>query len=405
MESQSDRQGGIVFPVKYGYRLIIIFIILAISLVPLASWFFWRGIQSTQVNVISYPYEIYAQLTLARQEVYLIEQQLRDIQSADKMLSYNTIDKRLSYLIFRLDMITNMLDEVKHSTNFHQLTTLAPILHSLKTNTEELQNYLLQYHPDHLDDFVEKSIIDVRLLKQNAAQLFSDASEFLQQGSSSYVKQLSNIALVILVMTFVIIAILFVLIYSLRLVRIQKNKLLQLSHIDELTGVKNRRSFNQIFQDEMDKSVALQTNLTLIILDIDSFKSYNDTYGHIEGDLILSRVACILSDCLTSTHEWLFRIGGEEFAYLARGYNEQQAKERAERLRLAIEESNIPHGANITSDRITLSLGVAQLPDPVYQGDSRLFFKAADKALYQAKHNGRNQVVIAENIGHQKEMV
>jgi diguanylate cyclase (GGDEF)-like protein len=158
--------------------------------------------------------------------------------------------------------------------------------------------------------------------------------------------------------------------------------------IDSLTGIKNRTAFDCNFSRDIEYSHRKQSDLSLIVLDIDFFKRINDNYGHIVGDAVLRQVAQNVEQTIRSS-DALYRYGGEEFAIVLNGTDEAGALLLAERIRQNV--------ANLVIDslkevHITLSLGVA-----VLQADERSeqLFIRADSALYQAKQEGRNQVVTA----------
>jgi diguanylate cyclase (GGDEF)-like protein len=158
--------------------------------------------------------------------------------------------------------------------------------------------------------------------------------------------------------------------------------------IDSLTGVKNRTAFDSNFSRDIEYSRRKQSDLSLIVLDIDLFKRINDSYGHIVGDDVLRQVAQNVEQTIRSS-DALYRYGGEEFAIVLNGTDEAGARLLAERIRQSVENLVI---GSLKDVHITLSLGVA-----VMQADesSKQLFKRADAALYQAKQGGRNRVVTA----------
>ena len=139
-----------------------------------------------------------------------------------------------------------------------------------------------------------------------------------------------------------------------------------------------------------------KTNLTLIIIDIDYFKQYNDTYGHPVGDKTLIRVAKALKRSLKRPTDMAFRIGGEEFAIICSDMKKTIAYTFADKLRLAIGTLNIEHKTSGVEDHLTVSIGVCTVPKH-YLTDAEQIYRHADNALYEAKLNGRNLVVVYEN--------
>ncbi|MCL1883048.1 MAG: diguanylate cyclase [Defluviitaleaceae bacterium] len=164
-----------------------------------------------------------------------------------------------------------------------------------------------------------------------------------------------------------------------------------LSNSDALTGIANRRSFTERLNIEWSRAVRDNAHLTLIIADVDYFKRYNDTYGHVQGDVALKTVANVMSGIAKRDIDMAARWGGEEFALLLPSTDPDGALLIAEKLRTAIENKPIP--ADDKESFVTISLGVNSL---IPTADSVLddFIVNADKALYAAKEQGRNKVCI-----------
>ncbi|OLF55259.1 sensor domain-containing diguanylate cyclase [Pseudomonas chlororaphis] len=164
---------------------------------------------------------------------------------------------------------------------------------------------------------------------------------------------------------------------------------------DSLTGLANRRLFERALETEFGRGGRQASPLSLIMLDIDFFKRYNDTYGHVAGDRCLAEVAQVLRDCCQRKADLVVRYGGEEFVVLLPDTEMQGALAMAEQIRLGVMEKNIPHSGS-PFGRVTLSLGCYCFV-PSGSDSAEAFLKHADAALYQAKKSGRNQVAV-ENI-------
>jgi diguanylate cyclase (GGDEF)-like protein len=158
---------------------------------------------------------------------------------------------------------------------------------------------------------------------------------------------------------------------------------------DSLTGLANRRHFDEEKRQAFDQARRKDEPLALIMLDIDYFKEYNDRYGHQAGDQCLRRIADVLVTAFNYPGELAARIGGEEFAVLLPGMDEDGARRRAEQLRQAVFLLNIPHENSHTTDRVTISLGVVGMDLLNHQSIEQMI-AAADAALYRAKAAGRN---------------
>ncbi len=163
---------------------------------------------------------------------------------------------------------------------------------------------------------------------------------------------------------------------------------------DNLTGIANRRHFDRFFAQEWRRDMRRGTPLSLIMLDVDYFKQYNDHYGHIAGDNCLKRIAEFLKTIAQRPGDLVVRFGGEEFAVIMGATPEKAAQRFAEFIRSNIESLSIPNeNASKTNNMITVSVGVATI---VPKRDTRelVLLELADESLYQAKNNGRNTVVV-----------
>ena len=171
-------------------------------------------------------------------------------------------------------------------------------------------------------------------------------------------------------------------------------KLEEASNTDSLTGLFNRRYFNRIYERELKRAKRGGSYISFMMLDIDHFKSYNDTYGHIEGDNALKAVAKALQESLKRPGDYLFRLGGEEFGILIADSDPKNAKTMAQSLCSRIEALQIPHEGNSAGGFLTLSIGVACLvPAPAM--DENVILSMADANLYEAKEQGRNGYIFS----------
>ncbi len=174
----------------------------------------------------------------------------------------------------------------------------------------------------------------------------------------------------------------------------ENNKLLEkLSISDKLTGLSNRRHFDFSFEKEWRTCLRNGSPISMIFIDIDCFKDYNDYYGHPQGDLCLEIIAHELLEIAERPRDFIARYGGEEFVVFLPDTDKNGALSIAERARLLVEGLKIKHGTSQISSFVTISLGVASITptDPMKSADLTLF---ADKALYMAKNEGRNRVCV-----------
>ncbi len=166
----------------------------------------------------------------------------------------------------------------------------------------------------------------------------------------------------------------------------------ELSLVDPLTRLYNPRHFHTCFRQELARSVRQQQSLALVIADIDFFKRVNDTYGHQIGDVVLVQIARQLTASARES-DIVSRVGGEEFTVLLPGTSAEGAVALAERMRLAIQETPV-HLEDGRSIKVTISFGVAVHEGNVAEPDR--LYALADAALYRAKSEGRNRVVLAD---------
>jgi len=168
-------------------------------------------------------------------------------------------------------------------------------------------------------------------------------------------------------------------------------ELLKLSSIDSLTGIPNRRSFDETLKREWNRAMRNEKHLGLIMLDIDFFKRYNDHYGHQGGDVCLKKVAAGLDSALHRETDFLARYGGEEFSAVLPDTDLNGAIKVAEEMRQTIKSQQISHAKSDVCDMVTISIGVAALV-PQIGMDPEILVAAADQALYKAKEDGRDRV-------------
>lgn len=174
-------------------------------------------------------------------------------------------------------------------------------------------------------------------------------------------------------------------------------RLEELSRIDPLTGLPNRRHFDEAQATEFRRARRSGLPLTVLLCDVDFFKRYNDRYGHAVGDACLRTLGQVLRETFARAGELPARIGGEEFAVLLPGLPTDQALPLAERLRAAVADLGLAHAGSDVAGHVTLSIGVAEL-EPATMDRFDALLLQADRALYRAKAEGRNRVVLASSL-------
>lgn len=182
-----------------------------------------------------------------------------------------------------------------------------------------------------------------------------------------------------------------------RELRAARHRAEQLSSLDGLTGIANRRYFDEQIKSEFGRAFRAQKPVSIVLLDIDCFKQFNDTLGHSAGDDCLAEIGKVLAKFARRGGDTCARFGGEEFVLLLPSSDHAAAMRLAESVRQAIVDCAITHPASAVADHVTASFGVAT-QTPSVEHTPRQLIEAADKALYEAKKAGRNRVNSAAAI-------
>lgn len=185
---------------------------------------------------------------------------------------------------------------------------------------------------------------------------------------------------------------------------VQAQQLEILSRQDALTGLANRRYLDEILRKEWNRAMRHENPLTVMMIDIDYFKAYNDSLGHLAGDYCLKKIADTIASVAARSGDLAARYGGEEFFLIFAMNDDAQAIMQAERLLGLIEALDIPHPTSPVSQSVTLSIGIATLT-PQLNDQMSEFVASADHALYMAKATGRNRYVVAEKVGSAKSVL
>lgn len=175
-----------------------------------------------------------------------------------------------------------------------------------------------------------------------------------------------------------------------KLLQLQQ-ELQELSFRDGLTGVNNRRKFDAVYEREWQDAQRTGEPLSLLMFDVDFFKSYNDQYGHVEGDECLRRVARALDRAAHRSRDCLARYGGEEFVLLLPMTDAPSARAVAQRCMQEVARAGIAHAGSPIGQQLTVSVGMGTVV-PRAQDDPTLFLEEVDRCLYRAKHAGRNRI-------------
>lgn len=180
---------------------------------------------------------------------------------------------------------------------------------------------------------------------------------------------------------------------------IQKNKdlLKRLSHTDGLTGIANRRLFEERFAENWEMCKTKEQPLSLLFIDIDHFKKYNDYFGHLEGDNCLKKIAKATHELIEDYNNLVARYGGEEFVIILPNMNSNEAYEIAKQVKETIKNMQIKHASTTDEQYVTVSIGVGTLI-PTQENEKEDLIQLADQAVYEAKSQGRNRIIVNSGL-------
>ncbi len=249
--------------------------------------------------------------------------------------------------------------------------------------------------------FEYKDVIKkINFLKQHEKDVaYKKRKDFLKEYSSMKDYLFYNMIILVFVSFLFIALIIYSIIKKDNQLKILTKKYKMESITDAMTSLYNRKYFNQIFDNMPFISNANNWNTAFVMLDIDFFKQYNDTYGHDMGDITLKAVANSLKTYFNKDYEYVFRLGGEEFGVILFDIDKETLKECLKDVNKNIESLNIEHKNSKISHIVTISIGAVIYEANSYVSCNRLY-KIADESLYLSKQNGRNQYTIYENEGN-----
>jgi diguanylate cyclase (GGDEF)-like protein len=179
---------------------------------------------------------------------------------------------------------------------------------------------------------------------------------------------------------------------STKKLKIANKKLEHVSYVDSLTNLHNRRYFNLVYDRELKQAKRENSYITFMMLDIDYFKQYNDTYGHIEGDVALKSVAKVLKETLKRPNDYVFRLGGEEFGVLLTKTDESNSAKLGRDICDSVRGRKIKHENSKVNEYLTISIGI------VCCVADEILISRSDEMLYEAKATGRDRYIITSNV-------
>ena len=324
--------------------------------------------------------------------------QIRGISSSivNNTLSKDKRDKiliQLSKIYENQKKLEENMNILKETENFTDIMTIYNDVKIAKnniiefTNNEILKKQKIMLNPNDIFAFSSNNT-------DHIVHLYTSIAEELGQTLKRRISEKKNIVIyLILIGIFSCIFIAYInrLFYTKNRKFIQKIE--ELTIKDAMTSLYNRRHFDKEFEKQLKIQKRAKENLIFIILDVDFFKQYNDTYGHHAGDKALISIANTLKTSLNRASDMAFRIGGEEFGILCSNMDEPKALKFANQIKQYVEDIKIIHEKNSTSQYITISLGLI-IVEPSCDCSVDDLYKAADTALYDAKDNGRNRVSV-----------
>jgi diguanylate cyclase (GGDEF)-like protein len=175
--------------------------------------------------------------------------------------------------------------------------------------------------------------------------------------------------------------------------RQRTKELCKLATVDPLTSIANRRAFDENIKLEWKKSMIELTPLSIVMIDADHFKIYNDSYGHQKGDVCIQEIAKAIEEALDTDKNLVARYGGEEFVVILTECDKECAMQSAKRIKDSIYNANIPYDKSPISDRVTVSIGISTCT-PSKNIDTKTLIDNADKALYVSKNSGRDKISV-----------
>jgi len=362
------------------------------------SLYFGSLVPVIELNEILQTYHGKLTITLYRAKSFDLSQDNTELNIEDSLKEINKLWKSYESH-FKRDEELEYLDyatmEIKATNSYFY-----GILKALENgnNLQELSVNTLESKVAHIHKIIEK------LIKYEIDVAKFERKMFL----SKYDAVFRNLGIIL---ALIIIAIMFISHYVFKSIQDDQTqleiatkklknvnkKLENASYTDMLTTLYNRRYFNIVYDRELKRAKRDKSFITFMMLDIDFFKQYNDTYGHLEGDNALKLVAKTLKETLKRPSDFVFRLGGEEFGVLLSGTNESDSARLAQDICNAVRGMEIVHEKSSANEFLTISVGVVCCVADDALND-RLLISVADAMLYKAKDSGRDRYVISDSV-------
>lgn len=360
-------------------------------------------------NRISYSYNLILDpelhsYVMVENVVYLLPQ-LIEYNGQIRAIAVSTTDKQLTeyqkeYFVIQINKIKERLKKLEFNLNILYKTEQNIAIKETHLKMKEAQNSIIEFTQKNLlkanGVFLEPNGI-FELITKNInliIDLYNTNFLFLEKSLNNRLQKTKQLSIYVILAGLV--SIMFIAYVNGIFYRNNRKfieEIQKLTITDSMTSLYNRRHFDNIFENNLKIQGRTKQPLVFIILDIDFFKQYNDTYGHQAGDIVIKTVAKNLKNSLKRAGDMAFRLGGEEFGILCIGMNHEEALSFANSIKENIENEKVKHEKNGASKYITVSMGVVVIkPHTLYSANE--IYRCADEALYMAKRNGRNQVVV-----------
>ena len=398
---------------KLKSKLFLLFLLIAVGLVLLGllgaintktmksridNLYFGTFVPVSELNAILYGYnaELLPALYKAKNELLAPSELQETLFAALREINRNWNDYKKIYKTREEKAYVEYATKEIEKTNdyFYKILAASKIGYDMR----KLSIELLDKKREHVNSIIKK------LLDYETTSARLERKRFLE----SYNETMRNIGIILVGILFAVLFVTYKVFQSVQIEHTkleaatkklhQLNKKLEnASYTDSLTGLHNRRYFNFIFERELKRAKREKRYVTFMMIDIDFFKQYNDTYGHVAGDRTLQSVAKVIKNCFRRPSDFTFRLGGEEFGVLLVGTDELGSARLAKELCKNVKEQKIEHKASVAADVVTISVGVVScIADEALRGDDLI--KRADDMLYKAKESGRDRYIITSEI-------
>lgn len=352
---------------KVNYKLFALPILVLIALVYI-SFLFSSEIDRLKKQIDN----IYFGNFIPVHRLHIIKEEYKNIIFDQKNFDSSRKSILLNWEFYNSQYKSTQERDVVNKINTH-------IKKSFKTNTNQYYRYIIT----QIDLLIQYEVSSASIQRKEFLTKYNDMSNYLFYNQ-------------VFIMAFIALFVLFTVVTTIKShsrLEYLVNKYKSDSITDGLTGLYNRKYFDSVMDETTVISYENDWESVFIMIDIDFFKQFNDTYGHDAGDIALKTVAEVLDTIFNKEYDYVFRLGGEEFGIIIFNTNRVMLEQRLKYLQKVIASKQIKHSASKTGF-LTLSMGVIMINKNTYNLSRTELYKLADKKLYQSKENGRNQYTL-----------